>query len=235
MSDHWRMAFMFDARGGDLGKLEEGLVRSAKEIRRMAGDADVRIGVVDTHPDLGSRTDTEYEIDKWRTVDGAVEITVAADRAGNLATVARSLREALEALAEPSSAEVMAGPVFPMVTPRAGDTFLSLAFKRFPGTTSEEFRHWWRFQHAGVAIPVMGPRMLAYDQVHVDHPTTGAVARAFGVMPLAYDAYDNLTWANRDDFLTSVNDAEGMARIFADEVGRIDNSFRRNALMRLIS
>jgi hypothetical protein len=40
---------------------------------------------------------------------------------------------------------------------------------------------------------------------------------------------------DRGDFLTSVNDAEGMARIFADEVGRIDNSFRRNAMMRRLS
>jgi hypothetical protein len=234
MSNVWRMAFMFDAQGGNLSALEEGLVRSTDAIRRLTGDGHLRIGVAD-NPDPGARTETDYAVDQWRKVDGAVEITVAAVRAGDLAALSKSLREPLTTLVEPSSVEVMAGPMFPMVTPRVGETFLSLAFKRFPGTTPDEFRNWWRFQHAGVAIPVMGPGMLAYDQVHVDLATTEAVARAFGVAPVAYDAYDNLTWANRHGFLTSVNDEEGMTRIFADEVGRIDNGSRRHALMRRIA
>jgi hypothetical protein len=234
MSNAWRMAFMFDARGGDLGALEQGLARSADAMRRLTGDGHVRIGVAD-NPDPAARTEADYEVDKWRKVDGAVEITVTANRVGDLAAMSESLREPLTTLVELSSVEVTAGPMFPMVTPRAGNTFLSLAFKRFPGTTSEEFRNWWRFQHAGVAIPVMGPGMLAYDQIHVDHATTAAVARAFGVAPVAYDAYDNLTWADRQGFLTSINDPEGMARVFADEVGRIDNGSRRHALMRRIA
>lgn len=40
---------------------------------------------------------------------------------------------------------------------------------------------------------------------------------------------------DRGDFLTAVNDVQGMARIFADEVGQIDNSFCRNAMMRRLS
>jgi len=121
-----------------------------------------------------------------------------------------------------------------MVPVRDGGAFLSLAFRRDPATTSEQFQTWWRYQHAGVAIPVLGPGMLAYDQVHVDFAATEAVARAFGVERVAYDAYDNLTWADFRAFLTSISDPEGMMRVYADEVGRIDNSSRRHAIMRKI-
>jgi hypothetical protein len=234
MTDHWRLAFMLDARLGDAEALEEGLVRAREPIGRLVGDAEVRLGVADRNPVLAERMGTGQGADPWRTVDGAVEVSVSAARAGELLQIARSLREALGPLAAPGSVEVMAGPVFSMVPARDGAAFLSLAFRRDPATTSEEFRSWWRHQHAGVAIPVLGPGMLAYDQVHVDLAATEALARAFGVEPVAYDAYDNLTWADADGFLTSISDMEGMTRIYADEVGRIDNSTRRNALMRRI-
>src|SRR5581483_8437229 len=113
MDEHWRLAFMFDARGGDLGALEDGLRRAAPEVRRLAGDAEVRLGVVDPHPDLAIMR--ELGEVKLRPVDGAVELSVAAARVGELPEVARSLRETVEGLAEPGSIEVMAGPMFHMV------------------------------------------------------------------------------------------------------------------------
>jgi hypothetical protein len=234
MTDPWRMAFMFDARGGDVAALEDGLARAAGAIRRLAGDAHVRLGVAaDWNAELLEGME-DYGVAHWRTVDGAVEISVAEARAGDLPQVCASLRDVLDPLAAPASVEVMAGPFFPMVTARDGEVFLSLAFKRFPGTTLEQFQTWWRRQHSGVAIPVLGPGLLAYDQVHVDHAATEALARAFGVAPVLYDAYDNLTWASREGYLASISDPEGMARIAADEVGRIDNTSRRHALMRPI-
>jgi len=130
---------------------------------------------------------------------------------------------------------VMAGPMFHMVPPGEGDAFLSLAFKRYPGTTSESFRSWWHDQHAKVAIPVLGSAMLAYDQIHVDPDVTEALAEAVGVALVTYDAYDNLTWADRYGFLDSIGDLQGMARIKEDEIERIDDSSRRHALMRRIA
>jgi hypothetical protein len=91
-------------------------------------------------------------------------------------------------------------------------------------------------QHSRIATPVLEPELLAYDQVHVDHAVSQSVAAAFGVPYVEYDAYDNLTWQDRRAFVNScTKDLEGMARIAADEVGRIDNSSRRHALMREIS
>ena len=235
MSDGWRMAFMFDARGGDHAVLEKGLAQAAESIRRLAGDAQVRLGVLDRSPELNTRGDNEsFDVARWRGVDGAVEITVPEARAGALADIAASVGRVVAGLAEPGSIEVMAGPMFAMVPPRDGEAFLSLAFKRYPGITSEDFRNWWRFRHAGVAIPVLGEDLLGYDQVHVDAAVTQTLARAAGVEPVAYDAYDNLTYVDTAGFLSSVTDLEGMARIAADEVGHIDNNSRRHALMRRV-
>lgn len=234
MSDQWRLAFMFDAPAGDLAGLEAALVRQADAIRRLAGEAQLRLGVADRHPDLMAATKTDYATDQWRTVDGAVEVTVGADRAAELPILSAGLREVLGPLVAPGSVEVMTGPMFHMVPVRDGDVFLSLAFRRDPAITSAQFREWWHDRHSGVAIPVLGPGLLAYDQVHCDAAATTAVARGFGAELVAYDAYDNLTWADRDAYLSSISDLDGMARIFADEIGHIDDSTRRHALMRRI-
>lgn len=234
MSTSWRLAFMFDAPAGDLAALEATLAAQGPAIRAAAGDAQVRLGVADRHPDLMTATKTEYAVDQWRTVDGAVAVTVAAARAPELAELARTLSEIIAPLAAPGSVEVMTGPMFSMVPVRDGEAFLSLAFRRDPAITSAQFRSWWHDRHSAVAIPVLGPGLLAYDQVHCDAAATEAAALSFGTAPNAYDAYDNLTWADRNAYLASISDAGGMATIFADEIGNIDDSTRRHALMRRI-
>lgn len=234
IKESWRLAFILDARDGDVDALEHGLGACAAAIRDLAGDALVRLGVVDRHPDLATDAAGEHDSTSWRTIDAAIELTLPASRVGEISKIARSLRDIVLQLAAPGSVEVMAGPMFPMVPQREGDTILSLAFSRYPGTTSQQFRDWWRHQHAGLAISVLGPGLLAYDQVHVDHTVTKALAEDFGGNAFAYDAYDNLTWASPQDYVCSLSDAEGMANIFADEVERIDNRTRRHAMLRRI-
>ena len=127
---------------------------------------------------------------------------------------------------------VMAGATHFMVPIKAGNTFLSLAFRRYPGTSVEQFRTWWHDQHAPLAIPALGEGLLAYDQVHVDREISRAAAEALGVADVEYDAYDNLTFASRAGFLEACSrDPEGMARLAVDEMGRIDDPTRRHALM----
>lgn len=230
MDSDWRLVFMFDARDGDLCLLEERMRSAPEVIVQMAGEAKVRLGIVDTHPDVMFMR--VPEADMMRGVDGAIEVSVAASRAPELRNIAESLLDIVEAFSVHASLEVVAGPVFPIVPVREGEVFLSLAFRRDRGTTSEEFRRWWLCQHSIVAAPVLGAALLAYDQVHVDAQASEAIALAVGVRPAYYDAYDNLTWANRDAFLTSIGDEAGMAAVLADEVGRIDNTSRRRALMR---
>jgi EthD domain len=230
MNENWRMAFMFDARDGAFEVMEQDLARAAGEILQLAGDAHVRLGVADRHPDLDAVTASD--IDNGRSVDGAVEISVSASRRAELPDIAVALGNILQEFAAPSSLEVMTGPYYSMVPVRDGNTFLSLAFRRDPAMTSAQFQRWWHDQHAVVAIPVLGAGLLAYDQVHVDTTTTEQLANAIRVAPVHYDAYDNLTWSDHRAFLQSISDQEDMARVYQDEVGRIDNSSRRHALMR---
>lgn len=226
----WRLALMFDAPGHDFAALESALRRSRDAIIAAAAGNPVRIGMADRHPDLDWLYDNSGG-SGGRTVDGAIEVTFSENGAGAISTVCRALRPIMAELADIASVEVMAGPVYPMVPVRSGGTFLSLAFRRVPAITSRQFRDWWREQHAPMAIPVLGPGLLAYDQVHVEAAASQDASRAFGVPTTAYDAYDNLTWNDRQGFIASCSDLEGMERLNQDEIGHIENTSRRAALM----
>lgn len=235
MSDNWRMAFMFDAIGGEANDLERSLIEASPAIAQLAGMADLRIGIVDRSPAYGSGNESDYDSTVGRTVDAAIELTFAALALNDVMAVAPALAARIGEMVAPGSMQVMAGPMFAMVPQRDGDTILSLAFSRYPGTTSEQFRDWWRLQHAPLAISVLGPGLLAYDQVHIDRAITEALSAACGLVAYPYDAYDNLTWASPEDFLASITDAEGMAQLYKDEAGRIDNDSRRHAMLRRIA
>jgi hypothetical protein len=227
-ADRWRLAFMFDAPGSDREALSKGLVAAGPALRGAAQDAHLRFGVAEQFMN-GPGAPPEYQV--WRSNDGAVEITVAAQRADELPAIAAAIWAILSPLAAPGSAEVMAGPMFSMVPTREGDLFLSLAFKRDPAITKQAFSRWWFHRHSTVAIPVLGKQLLAYDQVHCDDAMTQAVSDACGLPAMLYDAYDNLTWASFQDFQASTSDPVGGQQINEDEIGAIDNLTRRHALM----
>lgn len=226
----WRLALMFDAPDGAYGALEEGLKRIAGKIQELAGNAHIRLGVADRHPDLAVINDSDE--DNGHSVDAVIEISVGASRKAQLTGISTALFQLLNGIAAKETIEVMAGPYYSMVPVHDGNTFLSLAFRRDPAITSAQFQDWWFNQHAGVAIPVLGKGLLAYDQVHVDHPATEQLAKALCIGNVYYDAYDNLTWADRYAFLKSISNEEDMIRVYADEVGKIDKSSQRHALMR---
>jgi EthD domain-containing protein len=232
---HWRLALMFDASDGDLARLEAAMQEAGEAIRAPVGAHGVRMGIADRHPDLVAPDDSFARMAHWRLVDGALEVTLVNDQARALPAIGRELRAVLAERLDLARLEVMAGPIFPMVPTRRGNAFLSLAFRRYPGTTSQQFQQWWLQQHSRIATPVLEPELLAYEQVHVEPELSQALAEAFGVPYVDYDAYDNLTWADRWAFLKScTKDLEGMERIAADEVGRIDDTSRRHSLMREI-
>lgn len=225
MQTHWRLALMFNAAGGNLGQLEATLRASRIAIRSAAGHP-VRLGVADRHPDLGSGVP-----DGTREVDGAIEVSIPNSQVDAIGVICASLQPLLAGIIEPGSVHLMAGPMFHMVPVRTGNCFLSLAFRREPGTTSAQFRDWWFNQHSKLAIPVLGEGLLAYDQVHVDQDAARAAAAGFGADYAEYDAYDNLTWADRYGYLHSISDPVRMAEVFADEEGRIGKAGKRFAIM----
>jgi hypothetical protein len=227
---HWRLAFMFDAPDHDLAALSGAMTRSGTGIRALAAGHHVRMGVADRHSDLG--TSALRQADKgWADVDGAIEFSIANERVAEIPDLCRALRPVIAAFCSLDTVDVMAGPMFHMVPVRPGGTFLSLAFQRDPAVTSAGFRDWWYNRHAALAVPVLGGGLLAYDQVHVDHPISLAASQAFGSSHVAYDAYDNLTWADRYGYLDSISDAAAMGPLMADEAGFIDAASRRSAIM----
>lgn len=234
MQTHWRLAFMFDARSGDMDALESALTQTSAAIREAAAGNSVRIGVAMHNPEVDER-EGSHDVANWRHVDGAVEVTLANAESGSIAQICRAMKPVLEPIVEDGSLEVMTGPMHYMVPVREGDAFLSLAFRRYPGTTVEDFGKWWYSQHAPLCIPILGEELLAYDQVHVDQAMTRSAAEALGVTYVPYDAYDNLTYRSQQGFLDSISDEEGMGLIAQDEEGRIDNASRRHALMRTIA
>jgi hypothetical protein len=86
MDRSWRLAFMFDAPGGDLAELEASLSRARETFQRHAGDAHLRLGIADLDPSLGALRD-RGEV-KLKSVDGALEVTLAASRAGEIPAIA---------------------------------------------------------------------------------------------------------------------------------------------------
>lgn len=231
---HWRLAFMFDAPGGDVEALALALSEARASIEAAAQGNQVRMGVaIREAGDLD--VEAAHAMIDWRTVDGAIEVSIANGGEGAVPDICRAMRPILDRLAEPGSVEVMTGAMHQMVPVREGEVFLSLSFRRGQGTTVEEFRNWWYNQHAPLCIPILGPGLLAYDQVHVDEQASRAAAEALGVAFVDNDAYDNLTWPDHPGYIQSTTgDPEGMGRIAEDEVGRIDNTTRRHALMREI-
>ncbi len=226
----WRLAFMFDAPNGAYGALEEGLKRITSQVQALAGAAHVRLGVADRHPDLALIFDAETS--NSRSVDGAIEISIDDTRKAELAAISIAVSKLLTDIAAPRTLEIMAGPYYSMVPVRDGNAFLSLAFRRDPDISSAQFQDWWLNQHAGIAIPVLGGGLLAYDQVHLDHSANENLGQAVKISPVYYDAYDNLTWTDRHAFLQSISNEDDMIRVYADEVGKIDKHSQRSALMR---
>jgi hypothetical protein len=228
----WRLAFMFDAPNGAYGALEEALKRITSQVQALAGAAHVRVGIADRHPDLAVIFDAETS--NSRSVDGAIEISVDGSREAELVAITIGVSKLLTDIAAPRTLEIMAGPYYSMVPVCDGNTFLSLAFRRDPDISSAQFQDWWFNQHAGIAIPALGGGLLAYDQVHLDHCANEKLGQELGIPVVYYDAYDNLTWADRYAFLHSISNEEDMIRVYADEVGKIHKSSQRSALMRKI-
>ena len=226
----WRLALMFDFPSHDLAALAKALVRLGPMLRSAAPGHHMRLGVADRHADLGE-TAARAPGKGWADVDGAIEVTIANDRTQEIADICRSLRPVMEEFCDAASVHVMAGPMFNMVPVSPGGTFLSLAFRRDPALSQAQFRDWWFNHHAGLAIPVLGEALLAYDQVHVEQPVSMEAAQAFGARHVEYDAYDNLTWQDRSGYLRSVSDPDKMGPLLADEIGSIDQTSRRSAIM----
>jgi hypothetical protein len=163
-------------------------------------------------------------------IEAAVEVTMSEEKLAGLLALAGRIGELVVDVADTERSIVTVGPMHRIVEPRPGDLFLSLTFQREPGTTLEELHQWWINQHAVVATRLL-PEVLAYDQVHVDHQLSEQASREAGFAYRCYDSYDNVTWANYDEFVQSVSKPGLPETILQDEEGHIGQGTKVGALM----
>jgi hypothetical protein len=226
------MALMlYPANGMSVATFNEALRdRGAALLESAAAwGASVRLGAREpSDPSVESRADLV-------PVAAALELTAPEEALGRLCDHSADITTALAPIVDLGASRLMAGMTHRVITPAAeGDTFLSLAFRRQPGTSIEDFRAWWLHQHAGVATRHLLPELLAYDQVHVDGALSERASIAAGVTYEPYDAYDNLTWASLDMCVRSTSKPGSEQEIYEDEIGHLDHSTYRGAIMALL-
>jgi hypothetical protein len=224
-----RLSVMLAPRhGGTRAELSRSLVLRRDRFLTLFGPkTHVRIGTRCERDPLGQ---SMGEARAAATVEAAVEITGGEGTSQELASHAKEFGVLLRPLIDVTQAALTVGPTHRIVEPKRGGVFLSLSFKRHPDTTVQQFRHWWLTQHAEVAVPRL-PGLLGYDQVHVDHDLSRRASEAAGLPYVPFDSYDNLTWASVEAFTQSTSDPTAMRTIYEDELGHIDHSTYRGALM----
>jgi EthD domain len=230
-----RLSFMLE-RHGEVGEDEfsAALGSLAAVLPSVVGDAAaVRIGLRDPRDPLADVSEGAIE-SRIPPVLGAIEVTAPRTEVDGMEALAGTIGGHLVGLVDRERSAVSLGEVHAIIESRSGASFLSFAFQRYPGTSVEEFRHWWLRQHAAVAVRLLSPWLLAYDQVHVDRALSERVSRSANITFHPYDAYDNLTWASVEEFLASVSRPGGRDEMYQDEVGHIDHSSYRGALMALV-
>jgi hypothetical protein len=197
--------------------------------------AQLRVGV--RHPrDEESLTDDERTPGSIQreTIDGAVEVSVAEQRLDELSARAGELGSVLADLSDTQKSIITLGVMHHVIEPRQGEVFLSLTFRRAPGTTLDQLHEWWLNQHAAIAMSFMLPETLAYDQVHVDHQLSEQASLAAGFAYRRYDSYDNLTWANYGEVFKSIDKPGAAEALYEDEVGHIDHSTYVGSIMAVV-
>jgi hypothetical protein len=227
-----RMALMVYAPDGVSGPAFEGLLHDRRETLRGAAaevGGTVRIGTREPRdPSRESRAEL-------LAVDGAVELTAAEEDLMALSGRAAEIGAVLDSAVDLGRSRLMIGITHRIVAPpQEGEIFLSLAFRRQPGTSIEEFRSWWLQQHSAVATRHLLPELLAYDQVHVDRELSERASAAAGITFEPYDAYDNLTWATLESSIGSTSKPGSEREIYEDEIGHLDHSTYRGAVMRVL-
>jgi hypothetical protein len=227
-----RLAFMLHAAPGvSFESFAEQLTASAPRLRELASSfgATLRMGTKYPVPIPPAEDGTPRGFSE--STDGAVEVSLGEDGLAELIAHAGEFGAALAPFSDTQRSLVLTGIMHHVFEPSDGDIFLSLTFRREPGTTLQEMREWWLNTHAVVATGVQRPEMIGYDQVHVEHDASEQASKNAGFAFRQYDSYDNVTWEHYDGFIASIVKPGGMEKIRADEEGHLDHSTYIGSLM----
>ncbi|MCU1463701.1 MAG: hypothetical protein JWO37_3776 [Acidimicrobiales bacterium] len=230
-----RLSFLLEpTQGMTTATFADGLRDASKALATLTENVgELRVGV--RHPEDPLAGIAEETIDQpFGTVEGAIELSVGDESVDQLCAHASEVARVVDGLFDRDRSALAVGRVHPVVAKSEGQVFLSLAFARFPGTSVDEFRSWWLDQHSAVAVRLLGPELLGYEQVHVDRHASQRACSSAAIAYRPFDAYDSLTWGSVQSFLASVAKPGGREEMYADEMGHIDHSTYRGALMGLV-
>jgi hypothetical protein len=225
------------AEAADAEAFRHRLLRSAQrplaELVGGAGGA-FRIGVRLPRDPLAAIAE-ETTGETLGTVDGAVELTVGEANERTLGRYATEVGRMLHGAIDPSRTVLTVGRVHRITGGRRGSVLLGLAFARHPKKSVSAFRSWWLDQHAKVAVRLLLPELVSYEQVHVDRSLSRRVSEGAGFTYRGFDGYDSLTWETLDAFLRSVAKPGGRDEMYADEAGYIDHTTYLGGLMEIVA
>jgi hypothetical protein len=208
--------------------LEGALVRARAE---LPDDVEVRLGIRHEADPMallmGERGASE-------PVDAVIEITLAdgIDLAGCPQVLARAGAALGDAIDRDRSAAI-AGTCYRFLHD-GGAVFAAIAARRAPGTTMEQLTDWWLHEHGPLALRIVAPSPLAYEQLHGDAATSRAAADAAGIAGAAYDMYDTIGAPSIEELERAVSEPTVAAQLFEDEVGHVDHSSFRGAMQRTL-
>lgn len=168
-------------------------------------------------------------------VHGVIEVTAPegvepADAASKVAGVL----EPLAAHIHVERSAVVAGRCHRFLSADDAPLFLAILGYRDPAITMDELTDWWLYRHGPLALSIVDPLPLAYEQLHADQAASRAASDASGLPAPGYDMYDTIAIDSLDSLMGSTMNPEVAAQLFEDEVGHVDHARMRGAIQRAI-
>jgi EthD domain len=168
-------------------------------------------------------------------VHGVIEITAPE---GVTTTAAAALvdgaRDSLGEHVDPERSAVVAGRCYRFLSAEDAPLFLAILGYRDPAITMEQLTQWWLHQHGPLALSIVDPLPLAYEQLHADQDASHAASEAAGLPAPGYDMYDTIAIDSLESLMGSTMNPEVAAQLFEDEVGHVDHSRMRGAIQRTV-
>jgi hypothetical protein len=230
-----RLVVLLGARAGlDDASLTAGVRELARSCaRRLGPDAVLRPGVRLPEDPLAAMLGDR---DAPGHVDAIVEASLpASSDPDRLVAALDGLGAELDAVAEPGTVALMAGPTY-LVWPDDGRLVLALAARRDPAITVEELQHWWLEQHAVLIQEVVRPRALGYDQLHVDAELSRRASDSAGLPYAPFDMFDSIDIDTVTDVTEStLMEPQTAQRLYQDELGHVDHTSMRGALCSILT
>jgi len=230
--DDGRPSSAFEAAVGDAASSLTSRVRDSGD-GAGPGRGSVRAGV--RLPDDPLAQAMGGDRGELEPVHGIIEVTApegmsATDAAG----LVDGARDALGPDVDAGRSVVIAGRCYRFLSSDDAPLFLALFGYRDPSITMDELSEWWLHRHGPLALSIVDPLPLAYEQLHADQDASRVASEASGLAAPGYDMFDTIAIDAVESLTGSMMNPEVAARLFEDEVGHVDHSRMHGAIQRTV-